>query len=143
MERRRVSARARLRSSAARFAFGLARSSAGGVIARWGFARMARWLPVERLDETALVIAFRHPKPSYPVHVLIVPKRAITGLAAITPADASVIVEVIRATQRLAVKLNLAERDYRLVANGGAYQDVRQLHFHLIAGDSAERGWKV
>ena len=29
--------------------------------------------------------------------------------------------------------LELAERGYRLIVNGGAYQDVKQLHFHLIS----------
>ena len=28
------------------------------------------------------------------------------------------------------------EDGYRLIANGGAYQDIPILHFHLVAGDN-------
>lgn len=130
---------ARLRSVAAQLAFGFARTGVGGFVARWGFAHAVRWLPVEKLDESDLVIAFRHPEPSYPIHVLIVPKRAIVGLAALRPGDAPLILEVIDAAQRCAAKLHLRQRGYRLEVNGGAYQDVRQLHFHLISADEGQR----
>ncbi len=122
-----------LRSLAAKLAFRFARTRVGGLVARWGFAHATRWLPVERLDESELVIAFRHPRPSYPIHVLIVPKRAITGLAALRPSDAPLLLAVVHAAQRCTAKLDLAQWGYRLEVNGGAYQDVRQLHFHLIA----------
>jgi diadenosine tetraphosphate (Ap4A) HIT family hydrolase len=31
--------------------------------------------------------------------------------------------------------LNLEERGYRLIVNGGEYQEFPQLHFHLISGE--------
>ena len=130
---------ARLRSVAAQLAFGFARTGAGGFVARWGFAHAVRWLPVEKLDESDLVIAFYHPKPSYPIHVLIVPKRAIAGLAALGPDDTPLLLEVVHAAQRCAAKVHLGTPGYRLVVNGGAYQDVRQLHFHLISEDKDQR----
>ena len=33
----------------------------------------------------------------------------------------------------LVAELQLEKRGYRLIANGGAYQDVPHLHFHLVS----------
>jgi histidine triad (HIT) family protein len=104
---------------------------------RWGFAHMSGCLPVTRLYETDSVVAFYHPRPSYAVHVLIVPKRGIAGLGAIGAKDMPVLGDVVAAAQHLVRTLGLEKRGYRLVVNGGAYQDVGQLHFHLISEGAA------
>lgn len=109
----------------------------GGGIARWGFARASAAIPVHRLHETDLVLAFYHPQPSYPVHVLIVPKRSVPNVLALSDNDLPVVRDVIRVTQRLVRELRLHEGGYRLMVNGGMYQDVEQLHFHLIGEQRA------
>ncbi|MEZ4510613.1 MAG: hypothetical protein R3C62_01950 [Chloroflexota bacterium] len=38
---------------------------------------MSFLIPVQRLRETATLLAFHHPKPSYPLHILLVPKRPL------------------------------------------------------------------
>lgn len=94
-------------------------------------------LPFSRLRETDTLVAFSHPRPSYPVHILLVPKRKVPGLTDLTPADADFTSDLIEVVKSLVEELQLEERGYRLIANGGAYQDVPQLHFHLISeGDS-------
>jgi histidine triad (HIT) family protein len=90
-------------------------------------------IPVKRLRETNTLIAFHHPQPSYPVHILIVPKRAHASLAELTPADADFTADLFAAAQSLVAELGLEARGYRLICNGGAYQDVPLLHFHLIS----------
>jgi diadenosine tetraphosphate (Ap4A) HIT family hydrolase len=40
--------------------------------------------------------------------------------------------------QSLAIEMRLEAKGYRLIANGGGYQDVPQLHFHLIGGSKDE-----
>lgn len=90
-------------------------------------------IPVKRLRETNTLIAFHHPQPSYPVHILIVPKRARASLAELTPADADFTADLFAAAQSLVAELGLEARGYRLICNGGAYQDVPLLHFHLIS----------
>ena len=122
-----------VRSTVNRMLFALARGRAVGVVVRWGFAHMSGCLPVSRLYETDSVVAFYHPRPSYSVHVLIVPKRGIAGLAALGAKDMPVLGDVVAAAQHLVRTLGLEKRGYRLVVNGGAYQDVGQLHFHLIS----------
>ena len=43
-------------------------------------------IPLHKLRETPTLLAFYHPQPSYPVHILILPKRAIASLADLTAA---------------------------------------------------------
>ncbi len=78
-------------------------------------------------------MAFYHPQPSYPLHILIVPKKAIPSLMHVTAADAAFTADLMQTVQSLVSELHLETRGYRLMVNGGEYQDVPQLHFHLIS----------
>ena len=90
-------------------------------------------IPVHRLRETKTLIAFYHPKASYATHILIVPKRNISHLGELSAADSDFMVDLFQTVQSLIAELNLDARGYRLITNGGKYQDVPHLHFHLIA----------
>jgi histidine triad (HIT) family protein len=102
---------------------------AGGVFAHMSFA-----IPVQRLRETATLLAFHHPRPSYPIHILLVPKKALGGLPDLTAADAAFLVDLFATVQSLVTEFQLEPSGYRLIANGGEYQEFPQLHFHLISG---------
>jgi histidine triad (HIT) family protein len=115
------------------FLLKIARSRLGGLLIGWLFAYMSFLIPVKRLRETGNLIAFHHPKPSYPLHILIVPKRAIKSLTSLSKADEAFVVELFPSVQSLVVEFGLEAVGYRLIANGGSYQDVPHLHFHLIA----------
>jgi histidine triad (HIT) family protein len=91
-------------------------------------------IPVNRLRETETLIAFYHPRPSYPVHILIVPKKSISGLTAIGQDDAVFLDELFSTVAGLVSELELDPVGYRLIANGGQYQEIPQLHFHLVSG---------
>ena len=110
----------------------LARSALGRWIIGWLFAHMSFIIPVQRLRETPTLIAFHHPKPGYRLHILLVPKRAISSLADLRPADAPFMVDLFDAVRSLVEEFELDRTGYRLIANGGPYQDVPHLHFHLI-----------
>lgn len=90
-------------------------------------------IPVNRLRETERLLAFYHPQPSYPLHILIVPKKAIPSVMHVREADGSFMVDLMQTVQSLVSELQLEARGYRLIVNGGEYQDVPQLHFHLIS----------
>ena len=115
--------------------FSVAKSRVGTLITGWSFAHLSAFIPVDKLYETEWVVAFRHPKPSYPTHILIVPKRQIQSLLALTEADLPVLGEVVKTAQHLARTLTLEEKGFRLIVNGGAYQDVMQIHWHLVSGE--------
>jgi histidine triad (HIT) family protein len=88
-------------------------------------------IPVQRLRETGTLMAFYHPKPSYPFHVLLVPKKAVASLREFDSKDAAFLGDLYAAVQSLVDEFHLPA--YRLIVNGGEYQDFPQLHFHLIS----------
>ena len=90
-------------------------------------------IPVKKLRQTATLLAFYHPRPAYPVHILIVPKRAIADLGGLDESDQEFLLDLVSVVQSLVDEFNLKETGYRLVSNGGKYQDIPQLHFHLIS----------
>lgn len=90
-------------------------------------------LPVKRLHETTTLFACQHPEPGYPFHVLLVPKRSIKSLSDLSPVDADFLNDLFQTVQILVERFELEAHGYRLIANGGAYQDVPHLHFHLIS----------
>lgn len=116
-----------------RHAISFARSPLGSACIGGIFAHMSFAIPVQRLRDTPNLMAFHHPRPGYPFHVLIVPKRAIKGPGDLSAADASLLVEVFQTVDSLVAEFDLEETGYRLVVNGGKYQDVAQLHFHLLS----------
>src|SRR5512143_3261197 len=116
-----------------RLAFRFARSRPGRRLVAFSFAKMDFLIPVKRLRDTANWLAFHHPSPAYPLHILIVPKREIAGIQEITPAEQELLVELFQIVQSLVAEFNLDATGYRLVTNGGKYQDIPLLHFHLIS----------
>jgi len=117
-----------------RFLFRLARTAIGRRLTGWVFEHGSSVIPVRRLHETGTLVAFYHPKPSYPLHILLVPKKAIRSLTDLTPVDVLFLADLFDTVRRLVSELQLEEAGYRLIVNGGQYQDVPQLHFHLVSG---------
>ena len=110
-----------------------ARSRIGKKLVGWFFSHLSGLLPVDRLYETESLLAFYHPEPSYDVHILLVPKKAIASLMDLTDDDQNFLKDVVRTTQTLVKDLSLDETGYRIILNGGSFQEVPQLHFHLVA----------
>ncbi len=101
---------------------------------------MSFMIPVKRLRETSSLLAFYHPTPSYPFHVLLVPKHLFRSLMEV-PLEGIVFQrELFTVVQSLVHEFGLESTGYRLIANGGAYQDAPILHFHLISDKAPEKG---
>lgn len=112
----------------------LADTGLGRAIINLGFTYMSFAIPVERLHETKTLLAFYHPRPIYSVHILLVPKRSIPNMLNLTPNDNDFLQAVFATVGILVTQLDLAPTGYSLTCNGGAYQDIPHLHFHLISG---------
>ena len=121
----------RFRSIIVRILLKLIRLVPRGIV-RWGFATMSYAIPLKKLRQTDTLLAFYHPNPAYPVHILIVPRQAIAGLESLDESDQEFMVDLFAAVRSLVAELDLVSRGYRLIANGGSYQEFPQLHFHLI-----------
>jgi len=103
----------------------------------WMFEYMSFVIPVKRLRETETLMAFYHPKPSYPFHVLLVPKKAVASLKEFNSTDAIFLADLYSTVQNLVNEFHLSA--YRLIVNGGEYQDFPQLHFHLVSDVESQR----
>jgi histidine triad (HIT) family protein len=95
-----------------------------------------REIPAKIVYEDDHCLAFEDIDPKAPTHVLVIPKKEIASLAALSSADEAVIGHIILAISRIARELGVAESGYRVVANTGpdGGQSVDHLHFHLLAG---------
>jgi histidine triad (HIT) family protein len=113
----------------------LARSTIVGLWIGWLFTHFSFVIPVKRLRETNSLLAFHHPQPSYPIHILIVPKRPYSDLLALETADTLFLIDLFQVVQSLVREFHLEQSGYRLITNGGTYQDVPHLHFHLVSGE--------
>ena len=98
-------------------------------------------IPVHRVRETSSLVAFHHPKPAYPLHILLVPKKGIPSLTDMSPADTDFLLDLFSTVQSLVLEFNLVQAGYRLIVNGGRYQDIPQLHFHLVS-DALPDNWE-
>ena len=97
----------------------------------WIFAHMSFAIPVKRLRDTETLMAFHHPKPAYKFHVLLVPKKSLASLKDMDSNNMTFLSDLFSTVQSLVDEFQLAA--YRLIVNGGEYQDFPQLHFHLTS----------
>lgn len=90
-------------------------------------------IPVIKVKETDRILAFHHTKPSYDYHVVIVPKTHIESLTDVD--DMSLIQEVFEVAQHIIDQKGFNSKNFRIITNGGSFQDSKHLHFHLISGN--------
>ena len=93
-------------------------------------------IPSDVVYEDDELFAFKDISPQAPVHVLIIPKKHITGMAALVEGDESLVGRIFLAAKRIAKDKSVFQCGYRMVANSGpdAGQAVDHLHFHLLGG---------
>jgi histidine triad (HIT) family protein len=95
--------------------------------------------PVEVVVESESVLAFRHTRPSWPEHFVVIPKRHVASLLEV---EAPLLAELLVVVQRVASDVLARQGACRVLTNLGDYQDSKHLHFHVAAGDplsSADR----
>ena len=109
----------------------LAHTKPGRKLIGWIFAHMSFAIPAKRLRETATLLAFYHPKPSHPFHVVLVPKQTVSSLMELNPNQTEFLSDLYATVQALVTEFQLPT--YRLIVNGGEFQDFPHLHFHLIS----------
>jgi histidine triad (HIT) family protein len=101
-------------------------------------------IPAEKIYEDDHCIAINDINPQAPVHVLVIPKKAIPKLADATAEDQDVLGHLMLAAGNVARQLGVADAFRLIVNNGeGAGQTVFHLHLHLIAGRSFAEGRMV
>ena len=89
---------------------------------------------VDVVAETANVLAFRHTKPSYESHIVVVPKRHIASLVALEDADNDLLLELLGVVKTVARQTVERYGACRVITNLGEYQDSKHLHWHVVYG---------
>jgi len=95
-----------------------------------------REIPADIVFENERVLAFRDINPQAPVHVLVIPKKAIPTINDIRPDDQALVGELFTVAAQIAAEEGIAESGYRTVfnCNGDGGQEVYHLHLHLLGG---------
>ena len=90
-------------------------------------------IPSNIAYEDNQIICFHDLEPQAPVHVLVIPKKHIESLDALTDKDRELIAHLMLKIKDIALELGL-ENGYRVVSNNGedAFQTVKHLHFHIL-----------
>ena len=92
-------------------------------------------IPSDRVHEDDTVIAFRDIAPRAPTHVLVVPRRHVSDVHALTDADGDLLARLFGVVRSVADREGL-RNGYRVVTNVGeeSGQSVFHLHLHLLGG---------
>ncbi|MFY1636995.1 histidine triad nucleotide-binding protein [Solwaraspora sp. WMMB335] len=101
------------------------------------FCRIAAGeLPTTLLHTSPNTVAFRDLNPQAPTHVLVIPKRHHTDVAALATADPALAGEVLATAATVAQAEGLGANGFRLIFNTGRYagQEVFHVHAHVVGG---------
>ena len=93
-------------------------------------------IPATLVYEDDRCVAFRDISPQAPLHIHIVPRKAIPRLALATADDAALLGHLLLTAANLARSEGVAESGFRVVLNNGrdGGEAVPHLHIHLLAG---------
>ena len=94
-----------------------------------------REINAEILYEDDLCIVINDIAPQAPIHLLIIPKKAIKMISKADDSDSMLLGHLMVVAKKMGSHLNLDDT-FRLVINNGAKagQSVFHLHIHLLAG---------
>ncbi len=98
-------------------------------------------IPSKKVYEDERAFAFEDINAQAPVHVLIIPKKHIVGVAEVTDEQSSEVGHLFVVAAKLGRELGVEQTGYRTVFNVGADagQTVHHLHLHLVGGKPL--GW--
>ena len=112
----------------------LLQSGTGKRLVVWVIIHIPALIPMKTLFETTSLSVYFHPQPSYPFHVIMVPKTNIPDVQSLDISkNSDFIQDVFSSTQKIVKEYQLEKVGYRLIVNGGKNQDFPIIHFHLIS----------
>jgi histidine triad (HIT) family protein len=93
-------------------------------------------IPCTEVHSDEKFLAFRDIDPKAPTHILVIPRRHITGLSELQDSDRDLAGELVLTAADIAADQGLDEDGYRFVINCGqdGGQTVGHLHLHILGG---------
>lgn len=119
--------------------FKIARSDISRFFMGFAFEHLSHLMPLDRLVDTPNTLVFKHPVPQSEIHLLAVPQKALPNFASINLNDTihrEHIKDIFKSIQVASSQSKL--QTYAVLINGGAYQDVPQLHCHIMSGKNKD-----
>jgi len=104
-----------------------------GLLASAGIQHAPNWVPFV-VAESKMCVAVRHPRPTSNYDIVFFPKRDVRHALELESQDVPYLVDCLALASEQVRKDHI--RDYRLVSNGPALQDVTYFHFHIISNDT-------
>lgn len=97
---------------------------------------IAREIPADIIYEDDHCLCFRDISPQAPVHVLLVPKKAIPRIGLATGADQALLGHLMTRVPVIAEQEGIAEGGFRVIINNGpdGGEVVPHLHLHILGG---------
>lgn len=91
-------------------------------------------IPAEKVEDSENVLAFKDIDPSADTHILVVPKKHIANFLDLKKEHMNILSQMLRVSQKI-IKDEKIEEKYKLAINGGEYQFVPHLHWHILGGE--------
>lgn len=88
-------------------------------------------LPSTKQYEDNKILAFNTIEPVAAVHVLVIPKEHIADLS--STENVQLLGHIQKVAAQLASQKGVAG-GYKIILNGGKYQEIKHLHYHLLGG---------
>lgn len=92
-------------------------------------------IEVDVVVETANVLAYRHTRPFWETHIVVIPKRHISSLITLEVSDDEMLLEIFAVIKQVAESVVETAGAARVLTNLGKYQESKHLHFHVYSGD--------
>ena len=93
-------------------------------------------IPSTKVYEDEQALAFRDIAPQAPVHVLVIPKKHVSGWYDAKDEDDALLAHLMRVAAKVAELEGIVDSGFRVVSNCGAdaQQTVKHLHLHVLGG---------
>lgn len=97
---------------------------------------ISREVPAQIIHEDDQCVAIRDINPQAPLHILVIPKKAIPRLGEATESDETLLGHLLLTAAEVAKREGIAGNGYRVVVNQGwhAGESVPHLHVHVLGG---------
>jgi histidine triad (HIT) family protein len=97
---------------------------------------ISREIPAQIIHEDSECIAIRDINPQAPVHVLVIPRKAVPRLGEATAANAALLGHLLLTAASIAKREGIERTGYRVVLNHGPHagESVPHLHVHMLGG---------
>lgn len=97
---------------------------------------IARDIPADIVFEDEQCLAFRDIAPQAPIHILVIPKKAVPRIGAAHSDDQSLLGHLLLTAADIARRENIDSSGYRIIINNGPHggETVPHLHLHILGG---------